>query len=120
MDAVIIPIARFDPSLAHRIHDSLVTVRSLSKQNIGEGGLTGAEILAINAMRQHVSRELQSELKLISRRLARKVGPFTARRVRRLLDGRTGTDGLHRAGESVAEMKDTVVKHVEDLGIKID
>src|SRR5258705_9638969 len=35
MDAVIIPIARFDPSLAHRIHDSLITLRSLSKPKIG-------------------------------------------------------------------------------------
>lgn len=112
MDKVITPVARFDPALAYQLHSALVTLRSLSKPKISEaeGALTSTEIIAFNAMRQSVSRELERDLRAMSEQLARKVGPFTARRVRLLLQGRTGTDGLHRAEEIMTEMKDTIEK----------
>ena len=112
MDAVITPIARFDPSLAYRLHGALVTLRSLLKPKISEakGTLTNVEIMAFNTMRQTLSMELQRDLKAMSEQLARQVGPFTARRVRSLLQARPGTDGFHRAEEI---MTDAIVKESE-------
>jgi hypothetical protein len=115
MDAVITPIARFDPILAYQLHDALITVRSLSKPKISEGQstLTNGEIIAFNTMRQTLSVELQRDLESMLEQLARRVGPFTTKRVRLLLQGRTGTDGFHRAEEIMTKMKDAVERESE-------